>query len=45
MERPPHNIENCQFLQDPSPWYLGKSNDADGTAQWVCRNARDKLIV
>ena len=45
MERPPHNIENCQFLWDPSCGFLGKSNCVDGPAQWVCRNARDKLIA
>ena len=45
MERPPHNIENCQFLWDLSCGFLGKSNCVDGPAQWVCRNGRDKLIA
>ena len=39
MERPPHNIKNCDFLP------LGKSSGADGPAQWVRRNASDKLIA
>ena len=34
MERPPHNIENCQFLWDLSCGFLGKSNCVDGPAQW-----------
>ena len=37
-----HNIENCQFLQDPSLGFLGKNNGENGHAQWVCRNAMDK---
>ena len=45
MERPPHNIENSQFLWDPSRRFLGKINGANGLAQWVCRNAREKLIA
>ena len=45
MERTPHNIENWQFLWDPSRGFLGKSNGVDGPAQRVCRNAMDKLIA
>ena len=45
MERPPHSIENCQSLYDPSCGFLGTSNCADGPAQCVCRNARDELIA
>ena len=30
MEMPPHNVENCQFLWDPTHGFLGKSNGADG---------------
>ena len=45
MERPAQNIENCQFLWDPSRGFLGKSNGADRPAHWVCRNAMDKLIA
>ena len=45
MERPPHNIEICQFLWDLFCGFLGKSNCVDGPAQWVCSNGRDKLIA
>ena len=45
MKRLPHNIENQQFLWDPSHGFLGKSNGANGPAHWVHRTARDKLIA
>ena len=45
MKRLPHNIENQQFLLDPSHGFLEKCNGADGSSQWVYRTARDKLIA
>ena len=45
MERLSHNIENRQFLYDPSHGFLGKLNGADGPAQWVYRTARGTLIA
>ena len=45
MERSPHNIESYQFLYDASRGFPGKSDGADGPAQWVSRNVLDKLIA
>ena len=35
MEMPPHNVENCQFLWDPTRGFLGKSNGADGPVGYL----------
>ena len=45
MERSSHNIESYQFLYDVSRGFPGKSDGADGPAQWVSRNVLDKLIA
>ena len=34
-----------KIVNDPSCRFLGKINGADGPAQWVYKNSRDKLIA